>query len=146
QFSDVPGNNPFYPYIRCLACRGILSGYSTSPPCDPGGAPCFQPAANVTRGQVAKIVSNAAGFSDPIPSTQQTFEDVPPPNAFWLYIERLAPWQVISGYTCGQAPACPCVPPGNRPYFLTFNNVTRGQTAKIVANTFYPACLTPARR
>src|SRR5207248_2466493 len=29
QFTDVDISNPFYPYIHCLACRGIVSGYST---------------------------------------------------------------------------------------------------------------------
>ena len=135
QFTDVPESNPFYPYIRCLACRQILSGYSASPPCAPGAAPCFLPAANVTRGQIAKIVANAAGFTDAIPSTQQTFEDVPLGHPFWPYIERLAqPGRgIITGYVCGQAPAGPCVPPGNRPYFLPGAPVTRGQLAKIDA-------------
>ena len=34
----------------------------------------------------------------------------------------------------------PCVPPANLPYFRPNANVTRGQTSKIVANTFYPNC------
>src|SRR5262249_46788352 len=62
QFMDVQPSDPFYTFIRCLACRGILNGYSASPPCAPGGAPCFNGGANITRGQVAKVVSNAAGF------------------------------------------------------------------------------------
>src|SRR5262249_60001171 len=45
QFSDVPTDSPFYVYIRCLACRGIVSGYNTNPPC--AVTPCFQPSANV---------------------------------------------------------------------------------------------------
>ena len=101
----------------------------TSPPCA-GGTPCFNGGANVTRGQVAKIVANAAGFSDAIPSTQQTFTDVPPSNPFWLYIERWpAGHGVISGYTT--SPPCPA---GQAPCFLPVNNVTRGQMAKIDAN------------
>ena len=51
---------------------------------------------------------------------------------------------VISGYGCGGAGE-PCNPPGNRPYFRTYNSATRGQTSKIVANTFYPGCQTPGR-
>ena len=64
QFADVPATNPFYDYIRCLACRGIVGGY----PCGSPGEPCpglyFRPDTNVTRGQVAKIVAEAAGFTD----------------------------------------------------------------------------------
>jgi hypothetical protein len=28
QFSDVPEGSTFYAYIRCLACRGVVSGYA----------------------------------------------------------------------------------------------------------------------
>ena len=47
QFNDVPGISPFYGYIHSLACRSILGGYTTSPPCPAGAAPCL-PGANVT--------------------------------------------------------------------------------------------------
>ncbi|HUS14661.1 MAG TPA: S-layer homology domain-containing protein [Chloroflexia bacterium] len=211
QFSDVPANSPFYPYVRCLVCRGIVSGYADgtfrpgnpitrgqtaklvanaagfqdvipstqqtfsdvpitdpfwiyverlarpgrgyisgytcgAPPagaCDPLNRPWFLPYNNVTRGQIAKVVANAAGLNSVVPSTQQTFSDVPASNAFWVYVERLAPLNVISGYICGSPPAGAC-DPQNRPYFLPFNSATRGQTSKVVANTFFPGCQTPA--
>jgi hypothetical protein len=215
QFTDVPPNHTFYPFIRCLACRGIVSGYSDPARC-PTGVPCFHPEENVTRGQIAKIVSNSAGFSDPagaqmfedvppghtfylfiqrlatrgiisgypcggvgepcippdnrpyfrpgnwstrgqlskivclaypcsgVPSTQ-TFEDVPVGHTFYVYIEQLFALGAINGYPCGVPPAGPCIPPENRPYFLPGANVTRGQTAKIDANVFFPNCDTPAR-
>ena len=54
----------------------------------PANKPYFRPGNALTRGQVAKIVANAAGFTDTIPGTQQTFTDVPPSNPFWIYIER----------------------------------------------------------
>jgi hypothetical protein len=122
-FSDVPPDNPFYPFVRCLACRGILSGYADG---------TFRPYANITRGQVAKIVSNAAGYLDAIPSTQQTFADVPYAHPFWLFSERVALHGLISGYTCGGAGE-PCVPPANRPYFRPYANITRAQLAKIIS-------------
>jgi hypothetical protein len=131
QFNDVPPGSTFYAFIRCLACRGIFSGY----PCGGPGEPCpgayFRPGANVTRGQTAKIVSNAAGYSET--PTGQTFEDVPPTGTFYLWVERIASRGIISGYPCGQ-PGEPCLGPGNRPYFRPNNNVTRGQLAKIDAN------------
>ncbi|HUS14155.1 MAG TPA: M14 family zinc carboxypeptidase, partial [Chloroflexia bacterium] len=125
QFTDVAPTDPFYPFIRCLACRGIISGYSDG---------TFRGGNNLTRGQAAKIVSNAAGFSDAVPSTQQSFQDVPMSDPFWVFIERLATRGYISGYQCGFPPAGNCVPPANRPYFLTYNNITRGQISKVVAN------------
>src|SRR2546426_1014312 len=60
QFTDVAPDSTFYAYVRCLACRNIVGGYSTTPPCTTG-VPCFLPANNVTRGQTAKFVANAAG-------------------------------------------------------------------------------------
>ena len=122
-----------------------MSGYpcgGPGEPCDGQNRPYFRPFNNATRGQLSKIVSNAAGFADPIPATQQTYEDVLPSSAFWLYIERLTIHGVISGYICG-AIGEPCIPPDNRPYFRPFAPVTRAQTAKIVANTFFPTCVTP---
>jgi hypothetical protein len=32
------------------------------------------------------------------------------------------------------------MPPQNRPYFRPNNDVTRGQAAKIISNTFFPNC------
>ena len=122
-FSDVPEGSTFYPYIRCLACRGIVSGY-------PDGT--FHPNDDVTRGQLAKIVSNAAGFTDTPPG--QLYEDVPTGNTFYEWIGRLTIRGVMSGYPCGSVPQEPCVAPGNRPYFRPNSNATRGQIAKIVSN------------
>jgi len=132
QFTDVPQGSTFYDFIRCLACRSIINGY-------PDGT--FRPNNNVTRGQLSKIVSNSAGFSDP--QTVQMFEDVPPGSTFFDFIGRLASRGYINGYPCG-GPGEPCIPPENRPYFRPNNNATRGQTSKIVANTFFPNCQTPS--
>jgi N-acetylneuraminic acid mutarotase len=194
-FTDVDEFNPFYIYIRCLYCRGIIGGYADG---------TFRPYNPTTRGQMAKIVSNAAGFSDPIPSNRQTFSDVPPGHTFWVYIERLA-WRgivggyadgtfrpdnwvtrgqmtkfasnaagfdeevppgtqtytdvppthtfwvyierlsgrgIISGYECGRPPAGPC-DPQRRPWYRPELDITRGQTSKIVANTFFPINCAP---
>ncbi len=127
QFSDVPQGSTFYPYIRCLACLGIVSGY-------PGGT--FKPNNNVTRGQIAKIISNAAGFTDH--QQAQMFEDVPPGSTFFDFIGRLTSRGFMQGYPCGGGVpngSEPCVPPGNLPYFRPNNNATRGQIAKIDTNT-----------
>lgn len=202
QFSDVPQGSTFYENVRCLACRGIISGYGdgtfrpgdpvtrgqlakivsnaagftenhteqsfqdvavgatfhqfverlysrdyisgyacggVGEPCGSGNLPYFRPNANVTRGQTSKIVANAAGITDP--AGTQAFEDVPPGSTFFDFVQRLANRNVMSGYTCG-GPGEPCGS-GNLPYFRPNSNVTRGQAAKIVANTFFPSCVTP---
>jgi hypothetical protein len=122
-FSDVDETNPFYTWIRCLSCRGIIGGYSDG---------TFKPFNEITRGQIAKMVSNAAGFNDdPGP---QIFEDVPLESPFFTWINRLTNQGAIGGYPCGQNPNEPCIEPDNRPYFRPNANATRGQLAKIVAN------------
>jgi hypothetical protein len=143
MFQDVPLGSTFQVYIGRLASRGYINGYQcggAGEPCQPGNLPYFRPNNNATRGQISKIVSNAAGFNDP-PSGQQ-FEDVAPGSAFYTYTFRLVSRNVMSGYHCGGAGE-PCIPPDNLPYFRPNNNATRGQTSKIVANTFFPDCQTP---
>jgi hypothetical protein len=128
QFSDVPQGSTFYTYVRCMACRGIVNGYTSG--CG-AGDPCFCPNNNVTRGQLSKIVANSTGFNDP--QTAQMFQDVPLGSTFQVFIGRLAGRGYISGYMCG-GPGEPCLPPNNLPYFRPNNNATRGQISKIVSN------------
>jgi hypothetical protein len=141
-YTDVPTSDTFYAFIERLTSRGVIGGYgcgAPGEPCDPQNRPYFRPNAQATRGQISKIVANAAGFTEPV--SGQTFEDVPPAHPFYAYIERLTSRGVMSGYSCG-APSEPC-DPSNRPYFRPQANATRGQTSKIVANTFYPGCCDP---
>lgn len=122
-FSDVPKDSTFHTFVRCLACRGIISGYSDG---------TFRPNNNITRGQIAKIVSNAADFDDdPGP---QLFEDVPSDNTFYTWINRLANRGHMGGYLCGTVPEEPCVAPNNFSYFRPNANATRSQLSKIVSN------------
>jgi hypothetical protein len=139
-FQDVPPGSTFQVFIGRLASRGYISGYpcgGAGEPCRPGNLPYFRPNNNATRGEISKIVSNAAGFNDP-PNGQQ-FEDVPAGSAFYTYTSRLASRGVMSGYPCGGVGE-PCVPPANLPYFRPNRVATRGQAAKMVSLTFYPNC------
>jgi carboxypeptidase T len=139
-FEDVEPDNTFYQYIERMASRGIIGGY----PCGGAGEPCgttnrpyFRPNANATRGQISKIVSEAAGFDEN--HTTQTFEDVPTTNTFYIWIERLASRFIMGGYPCGTVAGEPCGP-GNRAYFRWGNTSTRGQVTKIVSGAFFPNC------
>jgi hypothetical protein len=139
-FQDIPVSSPFFAYVGRLASRGYMSGYAcggTGEPCGPNNLPYFRPNRNATRGQISKIVSNAAGFSDT--PTGQQFEDVAEGSTYYTYTYRLVSRSIMSGYQCGGANE-PCIPPSNLPYFRPNNNATRGQTSKIVANTFFPNC------
>ena len=65
QPADVPTDNTFYLFVRCLACQGIISGYEcggTGEPCNPNNDPYFRPNNYVTCGQLAKIVSELGGL------------------------------------------------------------------------------------
>jgi hypothetical protein len=109
--------NPFYQYIQCLYCRGIISGYADN---------TFRWTADVTRGQVSKIIANSAGLNDAV--SGQAFTDVPVGSPFYVYIGRLASHGYINGYDT--AANCPTSVPCFRPEL----SVTRGQLAKIDAN------------
>jgi hypothetical protein len=146
-YEDVPPGSAYYPFINRLTRRGIMSGYPC--PTRPNGEPCspedpaiFIPNASATRGQLAKIVSNAANFNETV--SGQFYADVPPTgegSVFYEWIMRLTNRGVMSGYPCG-GPGEPC-DDRSRPYFRWSEQVTRGQASKIVANTFFPNCRTP---
>ena len=136
QFADVQPGDTFYEFIRCLACRGIVSGYPCGGPgegCNENNEPYYRPGANVTRGQLSKIIANSAGLDDEIAEGQQQFADVEPGDPFYLYVERLAQTGAIAGYQCGESgPGEPC-DELNRPYFRPNSPATRGQISKIVS-------------
>ncbi len=124
SFTDVPADSTFYTWIRCLACRGIISGYTDG---------TFRPGNDITRGQIAKVVSNSAGFSED--AGPQIYEDVPAGSPFYDWINRLSMRGHMGGYLCGLVPEEPCIAPDNRPYFRPNASATRGQLAKIVSNS-----------
>jgi hypothetical protein len=131
-FADVPPANPFFSYIETAAHNNIVSGYACGglgEPCDAQNRPYFRPYANVTRGQLSKIVVVAAGWTQINPATQ-SFQDVFPNTAFYTFVETAYCHGIISGYSCG-GPGEPCGTSG-KPYFRQFNDATRGQIAKIV--------------
>ena len=194
----------------CLACRGIVSGYSDGD---------FRPADNATRGQISKIVAQAAQINgDP---GAQFYEDVPParpstpgstasagptvatatssvatpaaapanpaaptasptsdptptppaprsprscqmlrvtPTALAARSSPMWTPVILSTLPCSGWPlaassvAIPAADPASlacRPmisHIRPGNNVSRGQAAKIVTNTFFPNCQTPDRK
>lgn len=106
-FSDVAADHPFYQYVETAAYHNIVSGYSDG---------TFRPFANVTRGQLSKIVVVAAAWSVLDPPTP-TFTDVPTTHPFYSFVETAVCHAVISGYSDGT--------------FRPFNDATRGQISKI---------------
>ena len=148
HFQDVPVGHTFYEYVETSYNLGLIVGY----PCGGPGEPCippdnkpyYRPNMPVTRGQITKIMVSAAIIADPGNWTLEnppdnTFEDVPVGSTFFRYIETAFSHGVIEGYPCGIAPAGPCIPPDNKPYFLPNAIATRAQIAKITYLTVtYP--------
>ncbi|MDQ2810029.1 MAG: S-layer homology domain-containing protein, partial [Chloroflexota bacterium] len=138
QFTDVPPGSTFYPWIETLGEAGILSGYQCGSrpdePCDSAQRAYFRPSAGMTRGQLSKIVALTHGYSDP--PTSRLFEDVPPENTFYTWVQQVGNLGIISGYTCGGLGE-PCVEPAHRPYFRPTIGAARGQTAKITSGVFF---------
>lgn len=114
NFTDVQPTDWFYEYVRCLYCRGAISGYSDG---------TFRPNALTTRGQLCKIVVLAYNLPIYTPPTP-TFQDVPANHTFYQYIETAYHNGLLTGYNCGAG--CLEFRPGA--------NVTRAQLSKIVVN------------
>src|SRR5690242_1482275 len=107
-FSDVQPTDYFYTPVLYLVAHGVVSGYADG---------TFRPAANTTRGQLAKLIVLGEGWP---PDTHggPHFSDVPPDYVFYSVIETAVNHGVISGYSNGT--------------FRPGADVTRGQLSKII--------------
>jgi hypothetical protein len=132
-FADVSRESAFYWHVETAAANNVINGYACggpNEPCDAENRPYFRPGNNVTRGQLAKVITLSRGYATPAPEVP-TFADVPADHTFAPYIEAIYGEGIINGYACG-GPGEPC-DAQHRPYFRPANNATRGQVAKIVA-------------
>ncbi|MDF9407122.1 MAG: Endoglucanase precursor [Pelotomaculum sp. PtaB.Bin013] len=103
-FTDVASDNPLWPYVHYLVAKGILKGY-------PDGT--FQPAGDVTRAQLAKVLVLAKS----IPLAEQTtptFSDVTAEHWAFREIEAAAKSGLFQGYPAPSAPTPPL--PGPRQF------------------------------
>ena len=99
DFADVPHDHPFYVFIGKLSARGITQG------CDANN---YCPNALTTREQMAALIVRSLGEFNPPTPAQQRFNDVPPDNPFYNFIDRLAALNITSG--CGNNNFCPSSP------------------------------------
>ncbi len=100
NFNDVPANHLFYAEISKLSARGVTLGCG-------GGNYC--PDQAVTREQMAAFIMRAKGeFIPPSPASQR-FNDVPPSNPFYNFIDRLAVLNITLG--CSDNPPLYCPSP-----------------------------------
>ncbi|MGA7730996.1 MAG: hypothetical protein WCD37_06950 [Chloroflexia bacterium] len=77
----------------------VRPGQDPRPCVGPDNKPYFGVSELVTRGQEAKIVSEAAGFNDNV-DNRHTFQDVPPGSPFHPFVERLAMRGIVRGRPC----------------------------------------------
>ena len=127
DFSDVPSSYFAYAFIESGFHAGILSGFdANSCAAHRVAYPCYLPNIPITRGQLTKLVVNAAHYPLFTPAGGgQTFTDVPPRNVFYPSIETAHNKGVIGGYPGG--------------LFLPNQNISRDQMCQIV----YTASITP---
>jgi hypothetical protein len=121
HFTDVPVDYWAYGYIKWAYCQGIVSGYADG---------TFHPEANLTRGQLAKVVVLAAGYPLTLPAGAPHFSDVPPQQPFYQFIEVGYAHGILSGYADGT--------------FRPWANVTRAQVVKLIVNAQGYPLLNPA--
>jgi hypothetical protein len=115
QFNDVSLSDPFYTEVGKLSARGVTVGCG-------GGNYC--PEQVVTREQMAAFILRAKGeFNPPTPPTQR-FNDVPPSNIFYAFIDRMAVLQITLGCS------------GNPPLYCPTQSVTRAQMAAFLVRAF----------
>jgi len=127
DFTDVPSSYFAYVYIETGFHAGILGGFDAGS-CTAHGAtyPCYLPNIPITRGQLTKLVVDAAHYPPYTPTGGgQDFTDVPPTNVFYTAIETTYHMGVVYGY------------PDNT--FRPSNNIRRDEMAGIV----YKAINTP---
>jgi S-layer family protein len=96
KFTDVPTDNPFFLAIGKVSAHGITVGC---------GGSNFCPNAGVTRETMAAFLSRALGVFDPPTPAMQRYNDVPPENIFYNFIEEISVRGITVG--CGSGNYCP---------------------------------------
>jgi hypothetical protein len=112
-FSDVAQANPFFTLIGKLSARGVTVGCGF----DIQGGRIYCPTNFVTREQMSAFIMRSLGEFNPVAPSSQRFNDVPPSNSFYAFIDRLAVLQITMG--CSAAP----------PLYCPTDTVTREQMA-----------------
>ena len=112
RYTDVPAMHPYYEPIETLAQLGINKGY-------PDGS--FHPKESVQRQHVIAFIDRIEGLSIPKIRNMRSFTDVSTSHPFYKEIKKFYEAGIISGYGQDMGPK---------------KEVTRGELAKILVNTF----------
>lgn len=109
-FNDEPNDTEKRNAIYSLVEKGVITGY-------PDGT--FRPNQSITRAQVAVMINRAVKLNPIREAT--TFSDVPTTHPYYAYIQALYRAGIIDGSAGKYYPS---------------SVLTRGQMAKILANTY----------
>ncbi len=116
-FTDVSASNSLEDYINTAALFGIFEGYT-----DSDGDPTMEFGSGdyITRSAFAKAVVEASAV-EMAPDFDVDFDDVVSGAWYETYVKTAYAWSIIDGYA-------------DNNNFGVADNVTRGQTAKMVMN------------
>ncbi|WP_170949529.1 S-layer homology domain-containing protein [Ureibacillus acetophenoni] len=112
SFKDVPTNHPYYEQIEALTQLGVNKGY-------PDGS--FHPKEAIQRQHVFAFIDRLDGIEFPKIREMKSFTDVNTSQLFYPEIKKFYEAGIINGYGTYMGPNL---------------NVTRGELAKILVNTF----------
>ena len=116
-FADVTPAHGFYRFIEAVARTGVMSGC---------GSNQFCPETPITRGQFAVALMKGIGVTNPPVPATQTFQDVPPSNPQYPYIEEM----VRRGITGG------CFNVGGVRKFCPDDSLTRSEVSVFISVAF----------
>ncbi len=91
-FPDVPQGEWYYKYVEVLRKGGIVHGTATGK---------FEPARNLTRGELVKIALNTFAIEVPDAVSTRPFDDVSVSHWAAPYIEKAKAIGIVSGYADG---------------------------------------------
>ena len=107
-FNDIPESEPFYPYVKYLTVKNMITGYSDG---------TFRPTNPISRAEITVLLVKAGGLNIQR-ATKPTFKDVKPEHWAYEIIETAARNGIIKGYPDG--------------FFRPESPVTRAETSTLL--------------
>jgi hypothetical protein len=155
DFQDVPPDSIYFQYVESMYHAEAISGYNCGGPGEPcvapNNLPYFRPLAMMTRGHLAKLMVMVRMYdyqTGPIhddwnanPSGERYFQDVDQNSPYYKFSYQVAArHHIMTPIACG-GPNEPCVAPANLPYFRPNGEITRNETAEVIAKDRFGSCL-----
>jgi hypothetical protein len=138
HFVDVPVGSTYYDYIETIYNRPLvdgehlINGYPCGGPFEPCPGAYFRPQNPIVRGQMAKIISNSANYTDNTVGRTASYYDEPSYETFFKYIERLVMHGVVAPFPVAHLTATPTPTCGSstQPCFYTYSKAPRSDAVE----------------